>query len=98
MDVNGPLSWPFACLDLEHHNLQVRPLEQINSWIMNLRKRCHRTTVAEAPLPERRSKEACQRRASMLVSHIEVLQISSQLIQLIGMSFLMNETKAEFIC
>ena len=27
--------------------------EEINSWIMHLRKRCRRTTVAEAPLPER---------------------------------------------
>ena len=31
MAVNGPLSWPLACLGLEHHHLQVRPLEQVKS-------------------------------------------------------------------
>ena len=39
--VDGPLSWPLACLGLKHHHLRGRPLEQINSWIMHLMKcRC----------------------------------------------------------
>ena len=43
---------------LEAPSSQGRPLEQILSWIMHLRKHCHRTTIAEAPLPARWSRAA----------------------------------------
>ena len=52
---------------LEAPSLQGRPLEQINIWIIMDRRRCRRTTVTEAPLPVRRSREARLWRASMLV-------------------------------
>ena len=46
------LSSPFACLSLKHYYLHCQPLQQIPSWIMLLRKRCHGRPAVKPPSPK----------------------------------------------
>ena len=57
MVVDGPLSWSLACLGLKHHNTE--PPIGANKFMDNaFEEALSLNHVAEALLPERRSREA----------------------------------------